>query len=188
MVDSSVRRCSFNLYKTACAIPPTAPDCKVAMIKKQYSQPADEAKMIPNPSTGWLNVKAEWLQQLEVMLRYLKLEGVRSALAASVPATTEKKAAEHQLRFELTELNLMVVAAFENTTMRSGPRHLINVNRIRDALVAAVRAVFVKYEVVNKVPPPPAGARVVKVRSHRTSGDIESESESKGQAAERESR
>ena len=40
-VDSKQRRCRYDTYKTACSMPAGVPSCKVAMIKKQYSMPAD---------------------------------------------------------------------------------------------------------------------------------------------------
>ena len=103
MVDSKKRRCTYQLYREACALPVTAPHCKVAIIKKQYSLQPDESKVVPNPHEGWKTVQACWLQQLEVMLRYLKLEGVRAALSADIPPGTDASAIERTLTLRLVE-------------------------------------------------------------------------------------
>ena len=85
------------------------------MIKKQYTMPLDEAKLVPKPPEGWKSARPLWLQPLEEMLRYLKQDSVRSALAASIPSGAETKAAERRLRIRVLEMNLMVVTAFEDT-------------------------------------------------------------------------
>ena len=153
MVDSKQRRCQYHLYKVACAMPVTAPDCKVAMIKKQYSLAPDASRCVPNPPDKWITVRPDWLEQLEVMLRHLKLEGTRSALAANIPPETEKKAAERQLRIRGAEMNLMVVTAFEDIAFKK--KETCNATVVQNALVDAAREVFVKYEAVTLVPPPP---------------------------------
>ena len=160
MVDSSVRRASFNLYKTACAMNPNAPNCQIAMIKKQYSQKADEGKNVPNPSGGWLSVKPDWLQQLEVMLRYLKLKEVRSALAAKIPENTSEEVKSRKLNAYSAELNLWVVRAFEETAFTKS--HKCTSSVVRDVLVEAAREVFVKYDAVSKLPTPPHGQEWLK--------------------------
>ena len=163
MVDSKKRRCTFNLYKTACGMNDAAPECKVAMIKKQYSLKPDENRFIPNPPDGWRTVRPDWLQQLEVMLRYLKKEDVRSALAASIPQEPGTNAPERQLRQIVVEMNLMVVTTFEKVTfetyekVKSSPKSDCNVHVVQRALVAAARETFVKYQADTLVPPPPQG-------------------------------
>ena len=102
LVDSKLRRCTYQLYKVACTLPRTAPECKVAMIKKHYSVTAGEDGKVPDPAHGWLAVKPEWLQQLEVMLRYLKLEACCSALAVRVAEKVHgEQAAERALKIVL---------------------------------------------------------------------------------------
>ena len=92
---------------------------------KQYSLQTDEANMVHRPNHGWENVKPVWLEQLEAMLRYLKQDGVRTALAASLSDVTDTLTAERKMRLVYAELNVRVVQAFELTAFKN--KHLNSV-------------------------------------------------------------
>ena len=62
------------------------------------------------------------LQQLERMLRYLKLEEVPSALAAlwKDEKGTDPAAIQRDVNIKLAELNLIVVSGFESFALKNG--------------------------------------------------------------------
>lgn len=119
MVDSKQRRCGYKLYKIVNGLPASAPDCKIALIKKQYSLKPDVDTKIADPSAAWSSVGGSALQQLERMLRYLKQDDVRSELTASLKEKDDQEAIGRELRLKLAELNLVVVGRFETAALKN---------------------------------------------------------------------
>ena len=129
--------------------------CKVALIKKQYSMKPDDENKTPDPNAAWQGVCAGHLQQLERMLRYLKHDEVHSALAArwKDEKAADLAAIQCDVNIKLPESNLIVVAGFESIALKNSTNRKIE--EVQQALAAAARSFFKKYEIA--MPTPPAG-------------------------------
>ena len=85
----------------------------------------------------------------------MKLDKVRTALAAILPQGQEETARERSVRLVLVQLNRRLVTAFEEVVIAKKDK--CNVDVVRVALVYAAREMFVLYGVGKIVPETPSG-------------------------------
>ena len=122
MINSKTHRATWMLCKTVNSLSSNVPCVKVALIKKQYTQKADENNNIPTLNSAWSSTRPEWLLQLENLLRYTKLDSVRTALAACAPpGKTEKKTA--RMLYEWQQ-ELQTLPAENPTGKKQTHRHM----------------------------------------------------------------
>ena len=158
-VNSKNRRCTYKLYQVVSKMPPSCPDSMVGVIKKQYSMRKDDENFVPDPNLAWVNVRVQWLTPLEQILRYLKLEQVRTALADHIRETKEVK--DFSKEFALTEASIVskCVIAFEEIAFKN--KNNTSAKTIMDALVDTLYPLLEQYNMIGKVPPAPDEAQSV---------------------------
>ena len=186
MINSNKRQATYKLYKVANQLPKTALFAKVAFIMKHYSTKPDEDKFVPDPNKSWSTVQESYLTQLEVLLRYLKQEGVRTALATALrqrfalpnAAPADEAKIERDVRLMDTQLITSIVEKFEEVALKTVWG--MTTGTLQRELTGAARVLLEKYDVLDKLPPPPEGCEWLDFKCTAPAADMKAKAKPKG--------